>query len=192
MRIVAGQYRGRAIVAPKGDATRPTSDRVREATFSALIARGLLTSDDNVLDLFAGSGALGLEALSRGVARATFVEQDRHALEALNKNIGVLGAENVTAVIRGDSFLRADGKIAGGPFTLLFLDPPYRIESSEVRALIDALFASGLLVPHATVVWEHAARTEPELSEDWGTVFTKRYGSTAVTIAFGEGGSGRQ
>ncbi len=192
MRIVAGRYRGRVLVAPKGTETRPTSDRVREATFSALDSRRLLRGEDNVLDLFAGSGALGLEALSRGVARATFVERDSAAINALSRNIEALGVQDAASVVRGDSFQRASGRIPGSPFTLLFLDPPYRILSSEVRALVDDLRESGALAPGATVVWEHASKTLPDLPEDMGTVFTKRYGSTAVTIAYRAEGSGSQ
>ncbi len=119
MRIIAGKWRGRALKAPPGDATRPTSDRAREALFSMLASRLGSFEGLAVADIFAGTGALGLEALSRGATHCTFVEQDRAALEALRANIATLGAD---ALVRAQS---ATG-FSGGPFDLVFLDPPYR------------------------------------------------------------------
>lgn len=120
MRIIAGQWRGRKLIAPAGDATRPTADRVREALFSMLASR--LGSFDGlrVADIFAGSGALGLEALSRGAAHCTFVEEDRAALKALDANIAVLGAE--ADVLRRSAL---NLPAAEAPFDLVLLDPPY-------------------------------------------------------------------
>ncbi|MHA6722972.1 16S rRNA (guanine(966)-N(2))-methyltransferase RsmD [Sphingomonas sp. RS2018] len=121
MRIIAGQWRGRALVAPVGDATRPTADRTREALFSMLVSR--LGSFDGlaVADLFAGSGALGLEALSRGAATCLFVEQDRPALDALRTNIAKLGATG--ADVRATSVLALGA--ATRPLDLVMMDPPY-------------------------------------------------------------------
>lgn len=120
MRIIAGQWRGRPITAPPGDATRPTADRVREAVFSMLASRLGSFDELRVADLFAGSGALGLEALSRGAAHCTFVERDREARRALEQNIAVL---NASANIQS----RAVENIAAlsDPCDLIFMDPPY-------------------------------------------------------------------
>ncbi len=118
MRIIAGQWRGRALIAPVGDATRPTSDRTREALFSMLTSRLGSFEGLKVADLCAGTGALGLEALSRGAAHCTFVERDRAAIDALKANVAKLGA---SADIRATA---AEG-FAGGPFDLVLIDPPY-------------------------------------------------------------------
>src|SRR3954465_7399669 len=121
MRIVAGRWGGRTLHAPRGRSTRPTSDRVREALFSIL---GPLDGA-RVLDLFAGSGALGLEALSRGAAAATFVERERLALRALRDNVADLGADAEVVAADARVFLRA-ARERGAQYDLVFLDPPYR------------------------------------------------------------------
>jgi 16S rRNA (guanine966-N2)-methyltransferase len=121
VRIIAGAWRGRPLQAPAGQATRPTSDRAREALFSMLASRLGSFTGLHVIDLFAGTGALGLEALSRGAASCSFVEQDRAALAALTANIAKLGA-TAARVIAGD----ATRMVAGGPYDLALLDPPYR------------------------------------------------------------------
>ena len=120
MRIIAGQWRGRPITAPKGDATRPTADRMREALFSMLASRLGSFEELAVADLFAGSGALGLEALSRGAASCVFVEQDRAAVDALKANIAKLGAK---ADVRAQSVLALPP--ATKPYDLILMDPPY-------------------------------------------------------------------
>jgi len=120
MRIIAGQWRGRPIIAPKGEATRPTADRMREALFSMLASRLGSFDELAVADLFAGSGALGLEALSRGAASCVFVEQDRAAVDALKANIAKLGAK---ADVRAQSVLALPP--ATKPYDLILMDPPY-------------------------------------------------------------------
>jgi 16S rRNA (guanine966-N2)-methyltransferase len=119
MRIIAGRWRGRPLVAPQGQATRPTADRVREALFSMLASRLGSFEGLEVADLFAGSGALGLEALSRGAAHCVFVENDRGAVEAIRANIAALGA-SADILPRG-----AEHAALPGPVDLAFLDPPY-------------------------------------------------------------------
>jgi 16S rRNA (guanine966-N2)-methyltransferase len=119
MRIIAGKWRGRTLIAPPGEATRPTADRTREALFSMLTSRLGSFEELRVADMFAGTGALGLEALSRGAAHCTFVERDREAIAALKSNIDRLGATG--ADVRAQA---AEG-FAGGPFDVVFLDPPY-------------------------------------------------------------------
>ncbi len=120
MRIIAGKWRGRTIAAPKGDATRPTADRTRETLFSMLTSRIGSFEGLHVADLFAGSGALGLEALSRGATHCIFVEQDRAALEVLRANVAKLGAD---ADIRAQSVMTLGP--APAPLDLILMDPPY-------------------------------------------------------------------
>ena len=118
MRIIAGQWRGRALVAPAGQATRPTTDRTREALFSMLTSRLGSFEGLTVADICAGTGALGLEALSRGAAHCTFVERERDAIGALRANVEKLGANAEVRPIAAESF-------TGGPFDLVLIDPPY-------------------------------------------------------------------
>ncbi len=118
MRIIAGQWRGRTIVSPEGKDTRPTSNRAREALFSMLTSRIASFEDLQVADLFAGSGSLGLEALSRGAAHCTFVETDRDAIEAIKANVAKLDASATVRAGTAEHF-------HGGPFDLVFADPPY-------------------------------------------------------------------
>ncbi len=194
MRVVAGELKGRKIHAPAGSATRPTADRVREALFSALTARlGNDLSDEVVLDAFAGSGALGIEALSRGARTATFVERDARARDALRRSIAELGLTDRARVLATDVFAAArSGRIGPDAISLLFLDPPYRINKAEVTALVRDLGAQGLLVEGATIVWEHGVDAPIEWPDECTVDSTKRYGSTAVDIARwrGEGGQG--
>jgi 16S rRNA (guanine966-N2)-methyltransferase len=172
MRVIAGRYGGRRLVAPPGAATRPTSDRVREALFSIL---GPRVRDAAVLDLFAGSGALGLEALSRGAAGVTFVDSAPAALRALRGNLDALGAE--AEVVRADAvkWLRtASG--SGRQYSLVFLDPPYRRAEALGAALSDALPA--VLAPDAVVVSESDRRAPLELTIP--TTDERRYGDTLI------------
>ena len=150
MRIISGQYRGRKLAAPKGDATRPTADRTREALFSMLTSRLGSFDDLAVLDLFSGSGALGLEALSRGAASCLFVEQDRAALDALKANIAALGAKN--AEVRSGSVL-ALGQ-ARTAYDLILLDPPYGSGAGAVA--LDKLNRQGWIAPSAWIALETA------------------------------------
>ena len=125
MRIIAGEWRGRQIEAPPGNATRPTGDRVRETLFSMLASRLGSFEDLRVADLFAGSGALGFEALSRGAASATFVESDAGAAAAIRRNAERLGASERARIIAGSALTLPRSE----PFDLIFADPPYAIGS---------------------------------------------------------------
>lgn len=138
MRIVAGDWRGRKLVAPKGEATRPTADRTRETLFNMLASRLGSFEDLRVADLFAGSGALGLEALSRGAAQCLFVEQDAEALKAIRTNIATLGARDRTDV-RAGSVLALPA--ASAPLDLMLLDPPYETGAGAVA--LDRLLRLG-------------------------------------------------
>jgi 16S rRNA (guanine(966)-N(2))-methyltransferase RsmD len=176
MRIIAGSRKGARIFAPKGLDTRPTSDRVREAAFT-LIPPGYVDGV-TVLDLFAGSGAMGLEALSRGAARATFVESDREACRTINRNLDKLGLDNAVVLCQDAlAALRTDAR-AGTRYDLVLVDPPYRRFSSLQNALIEHL--STILAPEGLLLVETAANEEPELPLAKRT--TRRYGSARLTL----------
>lgn len=188
MRVVGGAWRGRPIKAPKGQRTRPTTDRVREALFSLLAARlGGDLGGGRVLDAFAGSGALGLEALSRGVDHATFIEQDRLAAAALRENVTALGAKERARILIGDAFSLA-GRGVGGPFSLILLDPPYTLDPARVAAMLHVLAQSGSVEKGALVSWEHATGSEPSWPGGYALEVRKRYGSTEIDIGvYGRG-----
>lgn len=181
MRIIAGTFGGlRLATVGKGDPgahLRPTADRVRESLFSALASRAddPLT-DAHVLDLFAGTGALGLEALSRGAAHAVFVDNGRTAQRLLRDNIARTGACDVTQVIARDA--TRPGICPGTPATLVFLDPPYGAELGT-RALLAAM-SGGWIASGALVVWEEAAPQAPPVGFALDT--HRRYGMTHVTL----------
>lgn len=157
MRIIAGEWRGRKLVAPKGDATRPTADRTRETLFSMLVSRLGSFEGLAVLDLFAGSGALGLEALSRGAAQAMFVENDRPALDAIRTNIASLGARGTS--ISGNSVMSLGP--ARASFDLILADPPYRTNAGEVA--LDKLLRLGWISDGAWIALETAFDEEPQI-----------------------------
>jgi len=182
VRIVGGAWRGRRLVAPAGRVTRPTSDRVREALFDALTARlGPGLGGGAVLDLYAGTGALGLEALSRGASRAVFVERDRAALRSLADNVAALGASDRVSVVAGDVDGGALRRALGmGPFALLTLDPPYRIEPADLQSCVGAAVAD--LTPDAVVAWEHPATTVPDAPPGLELERTYVHGDSAVTL----------
>jgi 16S rRNA (guanine(966)-N(2))-methyltransferase RsmD len=182
VRVIAGRFGGRTLVAPAGAATRPTADRVREALFSVLAD----VEGDAVLDLYAGTGALGIEALSRGASHATFVENGRGALKALRQNIHALALGDVTTVlpIAVERALRAPPWQQG--FDLVFLDPPYavvrggRFTVSLTKAVDRGLTSS--LRPGGRVILEHtSAETAPPVS---GVTLeeTRVYGDTALSF----------
>jgi 16S rRNA (guanine966-N2)-methyltransferase len=174
MRIVGGAWGGRRLQAPPGDATRPTSDRVREALFSIL---GDRVDGARVLDLVAGSGALGLEALSRGAADATFVDSAAAPVKALAANLGMLGAE---AEVRRQDALRFLGSARNQArvYDLVFLDPPYRLANRLGGRLSEEL--PHVLAPGATVVTESDRRRPLDL--DLPISDERRYGDTLIRI----------
>lgn len=176
-RIVAGTVGGRQIAVPPGG-TRPTSDRTREAMFSALEAR-MDFDGARVLDLYAGSGALGLEALSRGAAHALFVESDARAASAVRRNaagLGLSGADVRTATV---------GSVLAGPpdppYDLVLLDPPYALDDAALAGVLATLVDGGWLAPGALLVVERSARSAVPIWPDGVVAITeRRYGDTRV------------
>jgi 16S rRNA (guanine966-N2)-methyltransferase len=173
VRVVAGRFGGRGLVAPRGSSTRPTSDRVREALFSILTS----VEGDRVLDLFAGSGALGIEALSRGAFEAVFVDTGAAAVATIRRNLSAVGIE--AEVRRQDAlaYLRGASRDAR-QYDLVFLDPPYRHASALGRELSTAL--GPVLAPAARVVAESDRRAPLEL--DLAVLDERRYGDTLIRI----------
>jgi 16S rRNA (guanine966-N2)-methyltransferase len=176
MRVVGGALRGRRLAAPPGDRTRPTSDRVRESIFNALWSRGALDDETTVLDLFAGSGALGIEALSRGAAHATFVDDNAAARRTVAENLAATGlADRATVVAdRAERFLAAAATTTPGQshYDLAFCDPPYAFDGWV--ELLDRL-------PAELVVIE--AASEIGLPARWELVRSAQYGTTWVGFA---------
>lgn len=171
MRVVAGELRGRRIEAPPGNDTRPSTDKVREAVFNALGSLDLVR-DARVADLWAGSGALGIEALSRGAAHCTFVERDRTALHVLRGNLAHLGLDPVSKVVAGDAAAQA----AVLDVDLLLADPPYQFEA----------WLSLLQATRAPFVVAESGRTLETLDglaeAGWEAVRARRYGRAWVTF----------
>jgi 16S rRNA (guanine966-N2)-methyltransferase len=176
MRIIAGSRKGSRIFAPKGTETRPTGDRVREAAFNLLgpdAAEGT-----KVLDLFAGSGAMGLEALSRGAASATFVESDRDACRTINRNLDKLELGGAKVLCQDAlTALRNDVR-SGRRYDLVLVDPPYRRFSSLQNALIQYL--PEVVEPGGLLIVETSAKDEPELPLT--RLKSRRYGSARLTL----------
>ena len=185
MRIVGGKWRGRSIEAPEGRGiTRPTTDRTREQIASMILsARGLDLTGDSVLDAFAGSGAMGLELLSRGAAHATFVDKDRRAAARVRRTAASLGAAADEArCLGGDVFALAGSGLVGAPFDIVFLDPPYAVEAERVSGLVASLARTGQLREGAVVVYEHASSADGLDCEGLVLVKSKTHGITTVDL----------
>jgi len=168
MRVVAGEARGRQIVAPEGNRTRPTSDRVRESVFNMLFSLQA-TGEVTVLDLYAGCGALGIEALSRGASNCVFVEQDHRAVECIRSNLDALGYGERSTVIQADvlSWVAQNSD----SFDVVLADPPYADDSWI--ALLDDIDSRWLVAEAGTSVEQHPR---------WDVVREKTYGTTVVTV----------
>lgn len=182
-RVIAGRLGGRRLLAPKGAGTRPTTDRVREALFARVETLMDLT-DTRVLDLFAGSGALSFEALSRGATRAVLVESDRRAAALITTNAAELGVGEQTSV-RTDLVQRALERGPGGEeFDLVLLDPPYPLGEPEIAGVLAGLVDKGWLAPDALVMLERSARSpEPSWPEGLAALESRTYGETTVHLA---------
>jgi 16S rRNA (guanine966-N2)-methyltransferase len=179
VRVIAGTAKGRRLAAPPGARTRPTADRVKEALFSSLQLR---VPGAHVLDLYAGSGALGVEALSRGAAHATFVESHGRAVAVLEQNLELTGLVGDATVVGRDVASVLAGPVPGAPFDIVLLDPPYAIDRDELAEVLAAL------VPHladgAVVSVELATRGEPPRWPDGLRADReRRYGDTTLHTA---------
>ncbi len=181
MRITGGIYKGRKLQAPTGITTRPTSDRVREALFNILAHRDWGEEIENpirnkhILDVFAGTGALGLEALSYGAAQTVFIEQDRAALACLRQNIKTLKCEETSAIVTGDA-TQALPELQ--TYDLIFMDPPYR--KNLVPAALKFLEKNDRIALHALFVIETAKKELLELPAQYELILTRSYGDTAL------------
>ena len=174
MRVIAGSARGITLAAPPGRSTRPITDRVKETLFGIL---GERVPDARVVDLYAGSGAIGIEALSRGAASATFVEADRRAVATLRDNLRRTGLMDDASVVH----MQVEPFLSGtepGPWDLAVLDPPY--ETRDIVAPLRALVPQ--LAPGASVVIKHFWRTEPPEVEGLAVVRQRRFGETMLTF----------
>ena len=177
MRIIAGRLKGRRLTPPKDSTSRPTADRAREALFSILNSRDALVEDGRVLDCFAGTGALGLEALSRGLAHATFMEQHPAALGILKTNIHDLGLAASCTVLKADA---TKPPPALAPCDLVFMDPPYN--QGMVVPCLESLLKSRWISPSATIVAEVAAAETITLPPGFALADERRYGAAKILI----------
>jgi 16S rRNA (guanine966-N2)-methyltransferase len=179
VRIIAGAYKGRRLVTPRGDVTRPTADQVRIALMDTLMP---WLPGARLLDLFAGAGGVGLEALSRGAAHATFVERDVRAVVALRDNVAALGVGGVTRVVR-DEVGRALATLARARarFEIVFLDPPY--ETDLTTSTLEVLGAGAVLADAALVVAQHLTKRAPgDIPGVLRAFRTRRFGETTLTF----------
>lgn len=180
-RVIAGEQGGLRLVAPKGTRTRPTSDRVKESMFATLGAGRLAGA--NVLDGYAGSGALGIEALSRGAGRATFVDRDPRAVDAIRRNLASTRLGDRATVHRRGFGGYLTGRVPDVPFDLVVLDPPYDLAGPELARVLALLASPGWLTADAGVVVERSAAVgPPSLPEGWRVAWERVYGDTLVVL----------
>lgn len=179
MRIISGEFKGRKLVSPAGNATRPTSDRVRESIFS-ILGGGIINA--RVLDLFAGTGAFGLEALSRGAAESVFIDASAGAIKIIRKNITACGAESRVRIIRWDIAKNLNCLQPLKPaFDLIFMDPPY--DRNFIAPTLEKLIKAGALQSNTKIVIEHAAgEIIPEDLNALHQTDRRTYGKTLVSF----------
>ena len=181
-RVIAGEAGGLRLAAPKGTRTRPTADRVKESVFAALGPGTLLGAA--VLDIYSGSGALGIEALSRGATSALLVDRDPLAVDTIRRNLRTTGLKDRARVQRrGVGTLVRAAPPPDAPFDLVFCDPPYDEPASKLGAVLDALAAPGWLAEDAIMVVERSASTgPPPVPPGWGVTWSRVYGDTLVVL----------
>jgi 16S rRNA (guanine966-N2)-methyltransferase len=178
-RIIAGTAGGRRIAVPSGRSTRPTSDRTREGLFASVLAALGSLEGTRVLDLYAGSGAVGLEALSRGAAEALLIESDAAAVRVIRRNIETLGLPGASVI--QDRVGRALRRGPGGPHDLVFADPPYAVTDDELGAVLVTLEDAGWLADGALVVVERDARSgAPPWPPGYAQARSRTYGETVL------------
>jgi 16S rRNA (guanine(966)-N(2))-methyltransferase RsmD len=173
LRVIAGEFKGRRLKTPKWDGVRPTSDKLRETLFNILATRIVGAT---VLDGYAGTGALGIEALSRGASHVTFVEKDRRAAALIEENAQMCGLKGGYTIANGD-FLASRPRVAGS-FDLILLDPPYDI--GDVYSVLDR--AASLLSPDGLLVLERASRVEPDVPPTLARVRDVKSGDSTLTM----------
>ncbi|WP_111654250.1 16S rRNA (guanine(966)-N(2))-methyltransferase RsmD [Actinoplanes lutulentus] len=178
-RIIAGTLGGRRLTAPAGAQTRPTSDRVREAFFSSLATMTDIP-DARFADLYAGSGAVGLEALSRGASHTLLVESDAKAARVIRDNIVALRVGQAARVVTGRVLQVLASPPDGGPYDVVFADPPYAVESTEMDTVQELLVSQGWLAPDAVVVFERSKRSRMSWLDGLIEERTRRYGETTL------------
>ena len=180
VRVIAGVAKGRRLETPSSDTTRPITDRVKESLFGHLTP---LLPGARVIDLFAGSGAMGIEALSRGAAHATFVERDPGVAALIVRNLEHAGLDAEGVVERAD-VARFVGRTAPRAYDVVFVDPPYALATSEVEATLGALASGGWVGPGSTVVVRRGRESgAPALPERFESTRVKAYGDTVVLVA---------
>lgn len=187
MRIIAGEFKGRQVKAPEGEGTRPTTDRVRESLFSTLYSRLDTFQDVCVLDAFAGSGSLGLEALSRGASFCAFCERDRAAGNILERTLKQFGLDQTRARLFKMDVLEGKLPMMRRPYNLVLLDPPYALNPLEVLAFVNRLDDAGYLAKDVLISYEHAITTKPDqlpefTSSRWTIADSRKYGKTKITL----------
>ena len=177
MRIIAGKLRGRRLISPKGDAVRPTTDKVKEAVFSMLIP--YITEDTVVMDVFAGSGNLGLEAISRGVKRVFFSDADRTSLKLVKDNVNLCGVSDQAILLAGD--FRSNIRRVKEPVDIFLMDPPYA--AGFILPALDTIEDAGNIAEGGIVVCEHSKKDEmPEEYRSFKKIKERTYGAISVSF----------
>ena len=187
MRVIAGEYRGRPLKALKGDATRPTTDRVKEALMSKVFSTQGSLENCCVLDAFAGTGALGIEALSRGASFVIFCDKSSEANMIISENLRAVKAENSRYQLLKMDSLSLSSSVIKKQIDLVFFDPPYAVSPHEVMAIAKGYFEKGILKKDALLCYELAKTSKPELVQainalEWAIVSSKDYGETSIAL----------
>jgi 16S rRNA (guanine(966)-N(2))-methyltransferase RsmD len=177
MRVIAGKYKGRKLETVQDNSVRPATDKVKGAIFNVLQSRVHWTSA-KVLDLYAGSGSVGIEALSRGAGNCIFVENSRNALQFLKSNIASIGAEGEAKVVYGDADTFVNSSRT--KFTVIFADPPYALEA--LKNIPNKIFEKGIVAEDGYLIIEHPSRYEFAQNSLWEVVVQKVYGNTSVSF----------
>lgn len=176
MRVIAGKFKGRVLFSPKDQAVRPTTDRIKENVFNLLQTR---VPDSEFLDLFGGSGAMTIEALSRGAAHAVIVDCDRESVKLIKKNFAAIGVGQEAQILETD-YAAAAERLKGRAFDLIFLDPPYRADFYE--DVLNAISSRSLLKEGGVVVFEHATDRKLVLPKGWTAKDERKYGSVTLSL----------
>ena len=187
MRVIAGEYRGRPLKALKGDATRPTTDRVKEALMSKVFSTQGSLENCCVLDAFAGTGALGIEALSRGASFVIFCDKSSEANMIISENLRAVKAENSRFQLLKMDSLSLSSSVIKKQIDLVFFDPPYAVSPHEVMAIAKGYFEKGILKEDALLCYELTKTSKPELVQainalEWAIVSSKDYGETSIAL----------